>query len=179
MIAGSEAAAAPPAFPLADAGSAAENFFVAPAPRGDDSVSAGRCSSWAAPCASVQPALNKLSADPSTPVASVWVAPGYYSGASNGDLTFGGKRGIVRSLAGKEVTLLDGEWQRRLFVFSSFESPQSVVMGTFFFSRGEREERKKEREKAEERERGRGRERERERERKREREREKERKRER
>ena len=127
VVAGSEAAAAPPAYPLADAGNAAENLFVAPAPRGSDGGAS--CGSWASPCASVQPALSKLSADPAAPVASVWVAPGYYSGASNGDLSFGGKKGIVRSLAGKEVTLLDGEWQRRLFIFSSFESPQSMIMG--------------------------------------------------
>ena len=41
VVAGSEAAAAPPAFPLADAGNAAENFFVAPAPRGSDGGGGG------------------------------------------------------------------------------------------------------------------------------------------
>ena len=143
VVAGAEAAAASPAYPLADAGSAAENLFVAPSPRGGDGA---LCGSWASPCASVQPALSRLPADPSAPVASVWVAPGYYSGAPNGDLTFGGKRGIVRSLAGKEVTLLDGEWQRRLFVFSSFESPQSMIMGERERERNREKERERERE---------------------------------
>ena len=157
---GEEVAAAPAAFPLADAGNAAENFFVAPAPRGSDGgdIGSSPCGSWASPCASIQPALDRLSSssvsDPNV-VASVWIAPGYYSGAPNGDLTFRGRKGIVRSLGGKGATLLDGEWQRRLFVFSSFESPQSVIMGKIFvfaFVFVSWEERGRERERASERE---------------------------
>ena len=151
VIAGTDAAAAPPAYPLADAGNAGENLFVAPAPRGGDGAG---CGSWASPCASVQPALSKLPSDPAAPVASVWIAPGYYAGASNGDLIIGGRKGIVRSLAGKEVTLLDGEWQRRIFIFSSFESPQSMVMGkkksgVFLFWLAERRRRRRRRRKGE------------------------------
>ena len=86
-----------------------------------------------APAATVRVPADRptiqLALDAAVAGDTVLVAPGEYAGPENQNLDFHGRDLVLRSEAGPEATILDGEFVARAFYLHSGETNAAVIEG--------------------------------------------------